>query len=260
MNRIIVPIDFLSKQSNIKVDVSCDRCGEKRNIKYQSYYFNINRSLDKKTYMCDKCSHEKIKQTNIKKYGVEYFSQTNEFVENVKKTSLEKFGMEHYSKTSEYMEKRTNTNLKKFGVGNPFELTDLIKSSMLLKYGVEHSSQIEKNKDIIQRKRRITKELNGDWIKTEDISDWNLYKNIVRTQTSKNKKKLFDLWDGNDYYDGEYIRDNVNLHHFNSNYPTIDHKTSIYNGFTNKIRPEEISDISNLVITKRILNIKKGKN
>jgi hypothetical protein len=255
----IIPSELISG-SKIKIDVSCDRCFISRNIHYTSYYCNINRSLDKNTYMCDKCSHEKIKQTNIKKYGVEYFSQTDEFNDKIKKTSLEKFGMEHYSKTSEYIEQRTNTNIKKFGVGNPFELTDLIKSSMLSKYGVSHPSKIENIKSKRMTKRRITKELNGDWIKSEDISDWNLYKNIVRTQTSKNKKKLFDLWNGNDYYDGEYIKDNISLHHFNSNYPTIDHKISIYNGFINKIKPEEISNISNLVITKRILNIKKGKN
>ncbi len=259
MQKIIIDIEFLSKQSNVRVDVSCDRCGEQRNIKFQSYYFNINRSLDKKTYMCDKCSHEKIKQTNRKKYGVDYFSQTDEFTERIKNTSLERFGEVHYSKTSDYIKKRTITNLSKFGVENPFQLTDLIKSSMKFKYGVEHPSQIETNKQSKQKNRRKTKEKNGDWIKLEDLNEWNLYKNRVRSLTSKNKKELFNSWDGIDYYDGEYIQNYSELNHNNPCYPTIDHKVSIYYGFINGINEEVISDLSNLVITKRIINIKKGK-
>ncbi len=260
MTKIIIPIELLSSQSNIKIDVSCDRCEIKRNIKYQAYNFNINRSVDKKTYMCDKCSHEKIKQTNLKKYGVEYFSQTNEFNEKVKKTSMWKFGSEHYSKTNEYIEKRNETNLKKYGVENPFQLTDMIKSSMYLKYGVTHPSQIESLKKDKNLNRRKTKEINGDWIKLVDTSDWNKYKNIVRTQTLKNKKFLLEQWNGYDYYDNEYIKNNLNLHYFDDSYPTIDHKIPIYYGFLNKMKSEEISDISNLVFTKRIINIKKGKN
>lgn len=260
MQRIILPVHKLSKQSNLKVDVMCDRCGIKRYIKYQAYNFNIDRSLDKKTYMCDKCSHEKIKQTNLEKYGVEYFSQTQTFNEKIKQTSLEKYGKDHYSKTDEYLLQRTSTNLEKYGVENPFQLTEKIKLSMFLKYGVEHASQIDSNKETKEKKRRETKEKNGDWIKTEDLTDWTLYKNKVRSQTLKNKKELFEKWDGLDFYDGESIRENLGLHYFDPKYPTIDHKVSVYYGFINGIDSECISDLSNLAITKRIINIKKGIN
>jgi hypothetical protein len=40
-------------------------------------------------------------------------------------------------------------------------------------------------------------------------------------------------------------------------YPTIDHKTSIYFGFINKIDPILIGSIDNLCITKRSFNSKK---
>jgi hypothetical protein len=258
MMRIVLPVYKLPNQSNLKVDVMCDRCGTKRYIKYQSYNFNIDRSLDKKTYMCDKCSHEKIKKTNLEKYGVEYFSQTQTFNEKVKQTSLEKYGKDHYSKTDEYLLQRTSTNLEKYGVENPFQLTEKIKLSMFLKYGVDHASQIYSNKETKEKKRRETKEKNGDWIKTEDLTDWTIYKNKVRSQTLKNKKELFEKWDGLDFYDGESIRENLGLHHHDPKYPTIDHKVSVYYGFTNGIETDYISDPSNLAITKRIINIKKG--
>ena len=74
-----------------------------------------------------------------------------------------------------------------------------------------------------------------------------------------NRKVLFSLWDGIDFYDGENIIDNMNLHHNDRLYPTVDHKISIYNGFKNNISIEVISSIDNLCITKRHINSTKNK-
>jgi len=76
--------------------------------------------------------------------------------------------------------------------------------------------------------------------------------------TKNNKNKLFEIWDGIDYYDGEYIKDNINLHYNNKLYPTIDHKVSTINGFLNNISPEIIGSIENLCITKRSINSSKN--
>jgi hypothetical protein len=71
---------------------------------------------------------------------------------------------------------------------------------------------------------------------------------------------LLESWDGYDFYDGEYIKNNFQLHYFDNKYPTIDHKISIYDGFISGISPVEISNIKNLCFTKRITNIIKNKN
>ena len=65
---------------------------------------------------------------------------------------------------------------------------------------------------------------------------------------------LFDIWDGYDYYDKEYIKNNLQLSYMNCNYPTVDHKVSVFYGFNNKIPAEDIAKIDNLCITKRIIN------
>jgi len=41
-------------------------------------------------------------------------------------------------------------------------------------------------------------------------------------------------------------------------YPVVDHKISVFEGYKNGIKPEEISDIKNLCLTKRVINGKKG--
>lgn len=95
---------------------------------------------------------------------------------------------------------------------------------------------------------------NGYNVETDEFE---LYKNKVYRLTKKIKKELTKLWNGLDYYDNEYIKDNFNLPYYNRNYPTIDHKIPIYEGFKNNISAEEIADISNLCFTKRYINSRK---
>jgi len=71
---------------------------------------------------------EKIKCTNIKRYGTEHNMQNKEIYEKANNTRLEKYGKKCYCQTKEYLEKTKQTNLKR--------------------YGVEYSSQ---NKEIINK-------------------------------------------------------------------------------------------------------------
>ena len=93
----------------------------------------------------------------------------------------------------------------------------------------------------------------------EDISNKNykLYKNEVRRLSKKSINALYLNWDGYDFYDGEYIKEYLNLSHVDNRYPSVDHKISIYYGFMNGMPVEKISDISNLCITKRFINSTK---
>jgi hypothetical protein len=90
-------------------------------------------------------------------------------------------------------------------------------------------------------------------------NEYKKYRNKITILTNKNKEKLLENWDGRDYYDGEYIKDNFVLPNSNKEYPTIDHKISVYYGFNNNISVEEISNINNLCITKKYINSSKNK-
>lgn len=249
----IIEIDtelHLQSESNKKINVKCDLCEEQRYIKYQSYRKNKERNIKYPIYTCDKCSHIKLKETNKEKYGVEYYSQHEDRNEKVKNTSIERYGVDHYSKTKEYRNKYSKTCLEKFGFVNPFMDTERIKSFFIESYGVDHPSKVLDN--------------NGEsiffincWTPRSKKTEWDLYKSTVRNQTKQNIK-LLD-WDGTDFYDGTYIKDNFTLHHFENDYPTIDHKISIYDGFLNNISTHIISSVDNICWTKRIINITKNK-
>jgi hypothetical protein len=51
---------------------------------------------------------------------------------------------------------------------------------------------------------------------------------------------------------------NINLKYYDKQYPTIDHKISIYYGYINNMAPENLSDVKNLCITTRSNNASKG--
>ena len=117
-------------------------------------------------------------------------------------------------------------------------------------YGTIYPIQSEKHK----QKRIENRKNNGTFI---EKSEYQQYRNIVERLTRNIKSELFKNWDGLDNYDGEYIRDNFKLHHYDGDYPSIDHIYLVVEGFKNNINPAIISDISNLCITKRRINSKK---
>lgn len=78
---------------------------------------------------------------------------------------------------------------------------------------------------------------------------------MVWNETKKQKKYLFKNWNNKCYYTN--IELDKNQHYNNDNYPTIDHKISVYYGFMNKIDYKKIGGIDNLCVCSRYINMKK---
>jgi len=55
-----------------------------------------------------------------------------------------------------------------------------------------------------------------------------------------------------DYYDNEFIKNNIKYKFHNKNYPTIDHKISIYYGFMTNISPEIIGNLEIFVSQREV--------
>lgn len=65
---------------------------------------------------------EKSKQTCLKKYNVEHYTQSDEYKEKYKQTCLEKYGVENISQSEEIKIKKIKTTLKHYGVINPYNI------------------------------------------------------------------------------------------------------------------------------------------
>lgn len=155
-------------------------------------------------------------------------------------------------------EKSKITNNEKYGCDAPLQNNDILDKYLKTnneKYGGNSSSCSQSVLDK-QRKTRIS---NGIEIPSDrSLNDFNKYSNRVRNLSKKYKKELINNWNGKDFYDGEYIKDNFNLKSYDRLFPTIEHKISVYYGFMNDIPEIEIAKSDNLAITKRFINSSRG--
>ncbi len=200
--------------------------------------------------------------TNLKKYGsVNVLSNGTEGYIKKNKTVKEKYGVENVFQIPDIINKINDNNyyLEKYGMTRS-ELISKNSKNFWNSISDKERKKIFKNFYSVETKIKIreTKIKNSTILSDDSISKFKLYKRNCRRLTKVNIKELFENWDGYDYYDRENIKDNLLLDNASPNYPTIDHKNSIFYGYTNGIKEEEICDINNLCITKRFINSSKG--
>jgi len=151
---------------------------------------------------------EKAKQTSLKRYGKEYYSQTEEYLERRRTTSLEKYGFTSHMMNSAVLQQRINTGLEKYGVeyymqteeakqiaskkqieimSDPVkkkEILTKVKNTNLEKYGVDHIFKAEK----FIEKRRETKKNN----RQQKIKDDPNYHRILISNGLEYKRVDYD--------------------------------------------------------------------
>jgi len=292
---VIIETKDLPKYSRTKVKYKCDNCNTAIDVECMVYnmrkqdfdtcfdckHITLKKNLQEKygvdnVFQLDEVK-EKSKETLKLKYGVEHPMESDEVREKLKQTNLDRYGVENTLQSEEIRDKIKATNLDKYGVEYPLqseEIREKSKETLKLKYGVEHPilfdefkekikqtnlniygvENVFQNKDIIERIKKIKIELG---YQTEITDEYILYKHKIMNLTVSIKEKLYENWDGYDYYDNEYIKGNLDLHYNDPDYPTIDHKTSTLYGYLNDIPPEDICDLENLCITKRRINSSK---
>jgi len=243
---ISVNVEDLSNGSHAIIDCKCDICGKEKSLMYRYYVKNIKKH---NIFTCHECGRIKKKLTCKEKYDDENYSNRNKY----KKTMLKKYGVINPSKLKEVKEKRKTTMLENHGVEYYVlskDFKDKSKKTSIKNYGTNHPQMSNKMKENM---KKYYKKMGFNILSKE----YDLYKREIYRLTKKVKKQLVKEWDGKDYYDGEYIKDNFNLPGHDGDYPTIDHKISIFEGFKNNIDTKTMSDISNLCLTKRYINSKK---
>lgn len=126
--------------SKKELTFKCDYCSCNFNRLYSAY----NRHKEKSptnTHACRDCKSEKIKDSNLKKYGVENVMQVSEHKESLENSMMKKYGVINYSMTDEWKNKIIETSINKYGVEYYFkseEFKNKIIASNLEKYGTEY--------------------------------------------------------------------------------------------------------------------------
>jgi len=289
-------IKFMFKISkHSKISIKCVLCNEITIMNYVNYRLNIRKN--NKTFKCKKCMKTiRYKETCLKKYGVENVSQVKSVQQKREETFMKNWGTNNHMKNKDFLKKYKKENLEKFGYETPFNSSEILqkcKDTVKFKYNVDNVFQLEKTKEK-SKKTKLKKYGNENYNNIEKFkktmilkygtdnpsklksvlektkntkikngynyndSDWHKYRLLVIKYTKKNISYLFNNWDGFDFYDKEYIAENLILNYNDKKYPTIDHIISLYDGYKLSILPKIISNIDNLCITKRTLNSKKS--
>ena len=91
---ISINIDDLSLSSSSLIDVACDLCNKLIKVKYKAY----NRQLkNNRLFTCSKkCSSYRLKSKLMEEYGVNNISQRSDVKEKIKNTNLDKYGNEYF--------------------------------------------------------------------------------------------------------------------------------------------------------------------
>ena len=115
--------------------------------KYKSKLSNIQKNKSKNEKQIIK---EKRENTNKKKFGTLYYSQTKDWIKSVNKTCLKKYGNEFYQCCDKWKEQVMNTWLNKTE-DEYIHHINKIKETTQKKYGVENYSQTQQCKDKMKK-------------------------------------------------------------------------------------------------------------
>lgn len=148
-----IPLSQLSPSSGLKVDIKCDYCGDEFKMEYRKYLRSI-KITDKNSCRKKTCSSSKVKESNLKKYGVQNVMQLSENVYKAHQTNLQKWGVSHPMKLKEIKDKIKGTNLIKYGTESPMQLDEFknkIKNTNLIRYGHEIPMQLDEIKNKVKK-------------------------------------------------------------------------------------------------------------
>lgn len=189
-NKILVPVNTLTKGSHIKVLCKCDVCNKEKKIMYQKYLKNIKNGG---YYACSsKCAQSKVKKTSNKKWGVEHYTKTKHYLESVIETNNKKYGSDYYFLSKEGKSNIKNKIINKYGVENVFS-SDIVKEKIIKtnndKYGFDNPSKSDIIKDKISKKLKLywDDEYKKYYKKNHNLKiiDFNIKKNEYKVKCEK---------------------------------------------------------------------------
>jgi hypothetical protein len=130
-------VENLFSKPNFISDIIQDKYGVKNvselpHVKEKLRVANTNNSVERQ---------EKIKKTNIERYGVEHAAQRSDVVSKIKQTNNERYGTECAMNAPSIRDSIKKNNIERYGVENPAQteyVKEKIKKTKLCKYGDEN--------------------------------------------------------------------------------------------------------------------------
>ena len=231
-------------------------------ISKKEYYDNYLKT--KEEGFCKTCGEETTLESISKGYhdycSKECISSNPEIIlRRLASTNMESFRkkISDTKLSEEYKKKLIESMQLKYGVDHVSQLASWkqkVEETMMSKYGSKQAFSVPE----IREKAKQTMIARKDAVPEERYGDFLVYSKKVKFLTEKNRKILLENWDGIDFYDKEYIKENFRLESHHRNYPTIDHKKSVMKCFLEEDTIEFASSLQNLCFTKKWINSSKS--
>lgn len=151
-DEIDVKIEDLSSNNQSLVMVQCDYCGKPYEAIYRMLSATIKKTISEK-HTCPNCVGEKIKESNMIKYGCEHHIASELVRDKIKKTNLDKYGVVNVFEAKEIKEKILETNLNKYGTTTFTKTQEYkikTKLTCLEKYGQTNHMKLEEYKNMFR--------------------------------------------------------------------------------------------------------------
>lgn len=157
-------------------DGICKTCGKPTEF--------LSLRLGYREYCCNKCVQtskeiqEKIKKTNQERYGSDYYSKTDKWLNSVKKTNKEKYGCDFAGQNKEVKEKALKTCQEKYGKDNVSQVKEIQDKKIETnqqRYGVDWFSNPEKTKETSLKKYGVS-----NYTKTDEYKEKTIRTNLEK--------------------------------------------------------------------------------
>lgn len=126
-------------------------------------------------------NYDKIKETNLKKYGVEYQLQRKEIQNKIKKTCLDKYNNENYIN----IDKSKETCLKRYGT-EYYLNSDDCKEKTIKKFGVDNYRKTDECKKLVSKIIREKQYIIRNKVKNTCLEKYGV-DNYAKSNEFKNK-------------------------------------------------------------------------
>lgn len=217
-----------------EIEFPCEVCGTKhlRVLPNKSSAVKRIQEGKKKTFCSAECRREYFKQTSWEDRVCRNCEETFTVPKsNTKRHCKPKCYYEHINKHPEYY--------------------DLPSRAQTMRSKTNKAEATRKMLDT-----KLEKGLIVDW----NNATWKQWYRRCNAILQKRRKEMVGDWDGFDYIDNKYIKDNLTLPYYHKDYPTLDHVIPKQTLFLEGYTPEEACKEENLKWTTRSNNSKKGYN
>lgn len=135
----------IMKQKACQIKYGCNHPSQSKKVQDKIKQTNLEK-YGVEYAIASNTAREKSKQTMQLRYGCDYAQQSTAILQKTKDTNLKNYGVENVFQSEEIKEKSKQTNLEKyncFDPGNSEKFRQKAKESSLLKYGVEYYEQLQ---------------------------------------------------------------------------------------------------------------------